>query len=330
MSGLSHDVAAMVANHAAGDEDGFYAVALDVAHRELSEGRRNAATEIRKAIEQARGETVELQTVEEEDLGVDIDSDLAEFIKVSRPDAKFDELTISGDLIERVRQILDEHRNAALLRDFGFTPSHRLLMEGPAGTGKTATAEVVAAELGIPLVTVYLDNLLNVYSSEEDVPSLREVFDRLARRRAVYLFDVFDTIGDDTASGMTRRVFKAFLLFVDVLGKGSIAIAATNRRGVLDRSMFRHFDSVLTFSLPTPEEAMRVIRSQLGDRAPEPVMNEVDIYEQYFEGLSQAELAIAARSAAKAAIMRHEAKVTQDDLIYALTNRGAFLLDDEY
>ena len=330
MSGLSHDIVAMVANHAAGDEDGFYAVALDVAHRELSEGRRNAATEIRNAIEEARGEAVELQTVEEDDLGVDVDSDLAEFIKVSRPDAKFDELTISGDLIERVRQILEEHRNAALLRDFGFTPSHRLLMEGPAGTGKTATAEVISAELGIPLVTVYLDNLLNVYSAEEDVPSLREVFDRLARRRAVYLFDVFDTIGDDTASGMTRRVFKAFLLFVDVLGKGSLAIAATNRRGVLDRSMFRHFDSVLTFSLPNSVEAMRVIRAQLGDRAPEPVMNEVDIYEQYFEGLSQAELSIAARSAAKAAIMRNEGQVTQDDLIYALTNRGAFLLDDEY
>ena len=329
MSGLSHDIAAMVANHAAGDEDGFYAVALDVAHRELSEGRRNAATEIRKAIEEARGEAVELQTVEDDDLGVDVDSDLAEFIKVARPDAKFDELTISGDLIERVRQILEEHRSAALLRDFGFTPAHRLLMEGPAGTGKTATAEVMSAELGIPLVTVYLDNLLNVYSAEEDVPSLREVFDRLARRRAVYLFDVFDTIGDDTESGMIRRVFKAFLLFVDVLSKGSIAIAATNRRGVLDRSMFRHFDSVLNFSLPNSQEAMQVIRSQLGDRAPKPVMNEVDIYEQYFEGLSQAELTIAARSAAKAALMRNEAQVTQDDLIYALTNRGAFLLDDE-
>lgn len=329
MSGLSHDIAAMVANHAAGDEDGFYAVALDVAHRELTEGRRNAATEIRKAIEEARGEAVELQIVEEDDLGVDVESDLAEFIKVSRPDAKFDELTISGDLIERVRQILEEHRSAALLRDFGFTPAHRLLMEGPAGTGKTATAEVMSSELGIPLVTVYLDNLLNVYSVEEDVPSLREVFDRLARRRAVYLFDVFDTIGDDTITGMTRRVFKAFLLFVDVLGKGSVAIAATNRRGVLDRSMFRHFDTVLNFSLPTSQEAMRVLRSQLGDRAPTPVMNEADVYEQYFEGLSQAELTLAARSAAKAAIMRNEAQVTQDDLIYALTNRGAFMLDDE-
>src|SRR5699024_11988353 len=78
-------------------------------------------------------------------------------------------------------------------------------MRGPAGTGKTATAEVIASQMGIPLVTVYLDNLLNVYSAEEDVPSLREVFDRLARRRAVYLFDVFDTIGDDTSSGMIRR-----------------------------------------------------------------------------------------------------------------------------
>ncbi len=74
---------------------------------------------------------------------------------------------------------------------------------------------------------------------------------------------------------------------------------------------------------------MRIIRAELGDRAPEPVMNEVDIYEQYFEGLSQAELTIAAQSAAKATVMRNESIVDQDDLIYALTNRGAFLLDDE-
>ena len=59
----------------------FYAVALDIPHRELSEGRRNAATEIAKPLSWARGETVELQTVEDEDLGVDIDSDLAVHFK---------------------------------------------------------------------------------------------------------------------------------------------------------------------------------------------------------------------------------------------------------
>src|SRR5699024_4126429 len=132
-------------------------------------GRRNAASEIRSAFEEARGESVESQTVEDDDLGVDVDSDLAEFIQVSRPEAKIEELIISFELIERVRHSLEEHAHAALLRDFGFTPALRLLMEGPAGTGKTATAEVLAAEMGIPLVTVYLDNLLNVYSVEEDV-----------------------------------------------------------------------------------------------------------------------------------------------------------------
>ena len=58
---------------------------------------------------------------------------------------------------------------------------------------------------------------------------------------------------------------------------------------------------------------MRVLRPSW-DRAPTPVMNEADVYEQYFE-------AIAGRAdtcgtvAAKAAIMRNEAQVTQDDLI---------------
>src|SRR5699024_12672666 len=90
MSGLSHDIAAMVANHAAGDEDGFYAVARDIAHRELTDGRRNAASEIRSAIEDARGESVDSQTVEDDDLGVVVDSDLLVFFEptthVEKPD----------------------------------------------------------------------------------------------------------------------------------------------------------------------------------------------------------------------------------------------------
>src|SRR5699024_6895468 len=125
MSGLSHDIAALVANHAAGDEDGFYAVARDIAHRELIDGRRNAASAIRSAIEEARGESVESQTVEDDDLGVELDSGLAAFMQGSRPEARFEELIISFGLIDRVRHRLAEHAHAALLRDFGFPPAHR-------------------------------------------------------------------------------------------------------------------------------------------------------------------------------------------------------------
>lgn len=339
MSALSHDVAAMLANFAAGDEAGFFAVAKDIATREQKAGHRNAAQEILEAIDAAReqrnnggqrgqGAAADEESPEEE---IVVDSDLTEFIQVSYPKSSLDELIIAPDLIERVRHLLEEHHHADELRDLGFTPAHRLLMEGPAGTGKTATANVIASELGLPLVTVWLDNLLSTYTTEDAVPSLREVFDRLARRRAVYLFDVFDTVSDYGSQGSStvRWIFKAFLMFLDGLGKGSIAIAATNRREALDRSMFRHFDTVLSYSLPDETEAIKVLRAELGDRAPEAVLNEQDLYGQYLEGLSHAELTLAAQSAAKAAILRKEAAVTQDDLIYSLTNRGAHLLNSD-
>lgn len=325
MSALSHDIALLVKNQAAGDTDAFFQVALDAAHREQRQGRRNAAQEIRDAVDEAK--TQAGQTSDDEQA---TDSDVDEFIRVTRPEGKLDELIVSAELIERVRHLLEEHKQADKLRDAGFTPAHRILMEGPAGTGKTATASIIAAELGIPMVTVWLDSLLNAHATTENAPSLSELFTHLARRRAVYLFDVFDSADVDEVGGHSiRGVFQAFLAFVSALGQGSVAIAATNRRAALDRSMFRHFDTVFSFSLPGDDEAMQVIRAELGSRAPEPVLNEADLYGQYLVGLSHAELTLAARSAAKAAVMRGDAQVTEDDLIHALTNRAGHILNSE-
>ncbi|HEX5494317.1 MAG TPA: ATP-binding protein [Mycobacteriales bacterium] len=75
--------------------------------------------------------------------------------------------------------------------DHGFPPAHRLLLEGPPGTGKTMTASVLADELSLPLLTVRLESLLSKFLGET-AGKLRTVFNAVAEQRAVYLFDEFD------------------------------------------------------------------------------------------------------------------------------------------
>ena len=108
-------------------------------------------------------------------------------------------------------------------------PPHRILLEGPPGTGKTMTAAVLAHELDLPLLTIRLDALLSKYLGET-ASKLRVLFDSAASQRAVYLFDEFDALGGDRAGndvGEARRILNSFLLFLESAGPQSIVVAPT-------------------------------------------------------------------------------------------------------
>ena len=50
-----------------------------------------------------------------------------------------------------------------MLMERRLRPIHRLLLEGPPGTGKTMTAAVIAHDLDLPLLTIRLDALISKY-----------------------------------------------------------------------------------------------------------------------------------------------------------------------
>ena len=85
----------------------------------------------------------------------------------------------------------------------------------------------------------------------------------------VYLFDEFDAIGSDRARpnevGEIRRVLNSFLQFVEADDSDSLILAATNQVEVLDPALFRRFDDVIRYGLPTADAAEELIRNAFGD-----------------------------------------------------------------
>lgn len=315
MAGSGDHIKALVRSHASGDDKAFYAIAAQIAAQEARRGHTRIANELKQAIDAARGEPVARVTPIAKPRG-----DLAELVAASFPKVGLRDLVGPTDLLAHVRQVLSEQRQRRRLADRGFAPVHRILLEGPPGTGKTMTASVIAHELSLPLLTIRLDSVMSKFLGET-ASKLRTVFDAAEEQRAVYLFDEFDALGGDRAGndvGEARRILNSFLVFLENASGESIIIAATNHRAILDRALFRRFDMVISYGLPDASHAAAVMRGRLGPMAKGIRWSSlVDAT----EGFSHADLVKAAEAAAKQALMRGEERVTTADLVAALDAR---------
>jgi SpoVK/Ycf46/Vps4 family AAA+-type ATPase len=232
------------------------------------------------------------------------------------------DLVLEPEVRDRLERVVLEQRQNDRLQAQGFRPLRRLLLIGPPGTGKTLSASALAGELRLPLFLIRLDGLITKFMGET-AAKLRLVFDALAETRGLYLFDEVDALGGERARsndvGEIRRVLNSFLQFLEQEPSDSILVAATNHPQLLDEAVFRRFDSVIQYPLPTPELARAVIRSRLATvklgRISWPRIDDAAA------GLSHAEVTLSAEQAAKDAILAGKERVETDTLVAALRER---------
>jgi SpoVK/Ycf46/Vps4 family AAA+-type ATPase len=156
----------------------------------------------------------------------------------------------------------------------------------------------------------------------ETSAKLRQVFDSIENMPGVYLFDEFDAIGADRSLdnevGEMRRILNSFLQFLEQDVSDSIILAATNNSNMLDQALFRRFDDVLHYSLPSEHEIERLLEFKLKSYD-----NEFRVTYQLIEtamGLSQAEIARVCEDAIKIAILSGE-PINQQQVIDLLNER---------
>lgn len=64
--------------------------------------------------------------------------------------------------------------------------------------------------------------------------------------------------------GEIRRVLNSFLQMIEQDESNSVIVAATNYPEILDYGLFRRFDDVIEYQLPTTDQAMELLRIRLG------------------------------------------------------------------
>jgi SpoVK/Ycf46/Vps4 family AAA+-type ATPase len=164
-------------------------------------------------------------------------------------------VVLTAEAKRQVDRTIQEHNQRLNLATYGYAPKTKLLFWGPPGCGKTLTAHLLASELHMPLGVVRLSALITSYLGET-ASHIQRVFDMAQNTPMVLLLDEADAIAKDRDDrndvGELKRVVNSLLQAVDSFqSKESIVIAASNHQYLLDDALWRRFDDLVLFPLPT-------------------------------------------------------------------------------
>lgn len=318
-------------SHAEGDDARFYSIASQVAATEARKGHDKLASEIRSLIDQERRRAKLPQPKTLSDSVVNIsrpDTEAAELVELSTTTQIMADFVISREVQEAIERGIEEQVHFSEIKEHGLNPQKTFLFTGPPGCGKTMGASVIANALGLPLFTVRLDAVITRYLGES-ATKLRSVFSAIEKTRAVYLFDEFDSLGLDRGSASQdvaemRRVLNAFLVFIEKYQGNSVVIAATNHAESLDMALFRRFDSLIEFSMPSLEQCELALHLRLQHVKTPKSLNLAKVAEEAV-GLNFADLSRAVEEAIKQLILKRSKSISTKLLVDRVRARKAFL-----
>ena len=245
----------------------------------------------------------------------------APLLEIRHPDRYFRELVLHAGAKEILVKVMREFRQWDILEANGLRPSHKLLFCGPPGCGKTATAEVIAAELGLPLVYIRFDSVVSSLLGET-ASNLRKVFEYIHEDTWVVLFDEFDAIGrsrdDATEHGEIKRVVNSFLQMLDNFHGRSLLVAATNFEQALDPALWRRFDEVVRFERPTVAQIEELLKKKLGHVGNSKVS--VKSYLAQLEGSTFGDIERIATDVLKSCALEGRTRLQAEDIKRAMEN----------
>jgi len=303
----------LIKAHYEADPERFTTVALQTAAYEAKLGHVFVAEEIRNLVDKAKASKFRSKT---------FSSELQGLIIESPTNFRSSDLIVSDATQRKIDRVISEFVQRDKLRRHDLQNRRKILLSGPPGTGKTMTASVISHELGLPLFTVLMDKLVTKFMGETSA-KLRQIFDLIQEQVGVYLFDEFDAIGGERSRendvGEMRRILNSFLQFIERDHSDSLIIAITNNRKLLDAALFRRFDDVITYELPTEKEKLELLQNRLG-----PYAKGLNLRKLLpnINGLSHAEISLACLDAIKTTILSDDVKITNAVISKAIEERN--------
>ena len=204
-----------------------------------------------------------------------------------------------------LEEIIEERHLEQRLLEAGIEPTKSVLFCGPPGTGKTLAATWLAEQLHIPCLTLDLSAVMSSFLGRTG-NNIRTVLDYSRRLPGVLLLDEFDALAkrrDDALEiGELKRLVTVLLQEIERWPAHGILIAATNHPDLLDPAVWRRFDRVLEFPLPSPSELEELFRRLIPETDRALILPE--LLARLFRGSSFSDVTRATGAAARTALVQ--------------------------
>ncbi len=306
-------IVSLIRSHYGSESERFTTTALQIAAHEARLGHTILANEIKAIIDKAK---------EAKSRAKSFNIDVPGLIEENVPSIRLSDMIATSEIRSKLGRIISEFVQRDKLRKHDLKNRRKILLSGPPGTGKTLTASIIANELHLPLYTVLMDKMVTKFMGETSA-KLRQVFDLIQQKQGIYLFDEFDAIGGersrDNDVGEMRRVLNSFLQFIERDHSDSLIIAITNNKELLDQALFRRFDDVILYNLPTMEEKEQLLRNRLAQFAKK--IKFKDLLPN-INGLSHAEISLACVDAIKETILNENQQMSNQLILKAIKDRN--------
>ncbi len=177
----------------------------------------------------------------------------------AHPASQFDQLLSSMRSLSRVHA---DWGTGRVWSDAGISA----MFAGAPGTGKTMAAEVLSAELRLPIYRVDLSQVVNKYIGETE-KNLRKLFDAAEQADLILFFDEAESLFGQRMQARSSNDRFANLEVSYLLERmerfRGLAILATNRKKDLDEAFLRRLRYVIEFPMPARNERYAIWKKSI-------------------------------------------------------------------
>ena len=244
------------------------------------------------------------------------------------PDTSFDDVVGMEDVKKLIRtRVIDQIRYPELYSQYGLKGGTGVLLFGLPGTGKTTIARAIAHEIGAPLYTVQLSDVLSKWVGESE-KRIKQLFDQArSTQTALIFFDDFDALGmerQEEGSGNNNKVIVELINQMDGFRKNEntiVLLAATNKPWMIDSALMRpgRFEHHIYVPLADHDARIALVKKVLGSVPLDPDLD-MDRISDLLKGYNGADIVSVVNGAKVAALQRAKAlKESGEDRLSAVS-----------
>lgn len=250
-----------------------------------------------------------------------LNTDMSLF-KVIKSDMRFSDIVVDGEKVNQLNQVIKEFYEWDVLVKHKISAIKRLLFYGQSGCGKKLMGEVLASEIGIPMLYVSFDKLIDMNCSDV-FKNIKNIFDYVKNSLEsnwLIFFDGFDKVycneNNKLEYGILKRIVNYLFFEIDNYREQSLIVFSASNKMSFDYDICKYFDEVVKFDLPTTEDKLKLFDSKT-----KCLTNDGCDIKKYFNDVKQfthSDIISVALTIRKMCILDNRKKYTEKDIKYAI------------